>query len=502
MRSGEGLDMIIDGNNFINGQWTRGGHHGVGAAFSSLNPATGETIWQGEACDAHDIDTAIKGLRQGFVDWSRTTFDARCEIVRAYAAQLQTHAEDLAVMIAAENGKPLWEARTEVSAMINKIEISIAAHKERTPDTSIDDAEGVRRLRHRPHGVVAVLGPFNFPGHLANGHIVPAILAGNVVAFKPSEQTPMVGEAMVRLWLMARLPKDVIALLQGGAETGRALTQHEDVNGLFFTGAADTGKAIHRQTSGDITKILALELGGNNPLVVHEVEDIEATALMVVQSAFLTAGQRCTCARRLIVVEGPKTEDLISAIKAIMARLRVGAFDEDPAPFMGPVISNAACLALMAKVDALMKLGAKAVVPLKRLKDNLPFLSPCLIDVTGLSVPDEELFGPVLQLIRVADFDAAMARANATRFGLAAGLLSDRPEHFEAFAQTIRAGIINWNRILPGASSAAPFGGIGDSGNHAPSAYYAADYCAYPVAGLESARVVAPKAWPIGIEKE
>jgi succinylglutamic semialdehyde dehydrogenase len=225
-------------------------------------------------------------------------------------------------------------------------------------------------------------------------------------------------------------------------------------------------------------------MGGNNPLIAWDIADadLDAAAALIVQSAYLSAGQRCTCARRLIVRDGDHAP-LLDRVTALIDRLIIGAPFDLPEPFMGPVVSNAAADRLRSQFA---QLGGKVLRPLDRPDPARPFLSPALIDMTGQPPHDDELFGPVLQMIRVPDFDAAMTAANATRFGLSAGLVGGDAALYDRFWQASRAGIVNWNRPTVGAASNAPFGGIGLSGNHRPSAYYAADYCAWPVASLEA----------------
>jgi len=474
---------------FINQQWVTG----AGQAFSSRNPATGESLWQGRAADVGQVDDAVRAARAAFDAWADRTIAERADLCRRFAAQLESNKDSLAHAIGRETGKPLWEARTEVAAMIGKIEISIRAHDERSGSRESELAGARAVLRHRPHGVVAVFGPYNFPGHLPNGHIVPALLAGNTVLFKPSELTPRVAEQVVQCWEAAGLPAGVLNLLQGEKDTGIALARHPGLDGLFFTGSSQTGELLHRQFAGHPGKILALEMGGNNPLLIGEVADLAAAVHETVQSAYISAGQRCTCARRLLVPAGPQGDRFIGALLSAIRGIRVGAYDAEPQPFMGSLISEQAADALLGARQRLLELGATELAPLAKLQPGTGLLSPGLIDVTAVAqLPDEEYFGPLLQLIRYRDFDQAIELANNTRFGLSAGLLSDSVQQYQHFARRIRAGIVNWNKQLTGASSAAPFGGIGASGNHRASAYYAADYCAYPVAGLELDRVQLP----------
>jgi succinylglutamic semialdehyde dehydrogenase len=447
--------------------------------LASTDPCTGEVIWRGTP---GDVPAAVAAARAALPGWALAPLASRIEVVRAFKAAVEARAEDFARLIATETGKPLWETRTEVASVAAKVEISITAQAERAGEKAAE-AGGVRQaLRHKPHGVLAVLGPYNFPAHLPNGHIVPALLAGNTVVFKPSEQTPAVADFMADCWAAAGLPAGVLNIVHGAGETGRALAA-ADIDGLLFTGSAHVGAALARQFADTPHRILALEMGGNNPLVAWDISDVEAAAALVVQSAFLSAGQRCTNARRLIV--GPGSDALIDAVVALTDRLIVGAPFDDPAPFMGPVISNAAADGLAHGWERLASAG-QVIRPLVRPRADRPFLTPAIIDTTGSPPQDDELFGPILQIIRVADFDAAMRAANATRFGLAAGLIGGDAALWQRFWAASRAGVVNWNRPTNGASSAAPFGGIGASGNHRPSAYYAADYCAFPVASLEA----------------
>ena len=334
--------------------------------------------------------------------------------------------------------------------------------------------------------MLAVLGPYNFPAHLPNGHIVPALIAGNAIVFKPSEKTPACGEFLVQCYHEAGVPEGAVRLLIGGPDEGRALASQPGIDGLLFTGSARAGSALHKQFADTPGKILALELGGNNPIVAWNPKELDAAASIIVQSAFLSAGQRCTAARRLIVEDG-KEKALVEKILKLMDRIIVAEPFAHPQPFMGCVIDNASADHLQEQWVTLMMKGGRPIRRLERPSEEKPFLTPALIDVTDAKdVADEEMFGPVLQLIRVKDFDAAIDAANDTRFGLAASLIGGTPELYDKFWANVRAGVINWNKPTNGAPSTAPFGGIGASGNHRPSAYYAADYCAYPVTSSES----------------
>jgi succinylglutamic semialdehyde dehydrogenase len=481
----------------IGGAWTAG----EGEPFASRNPVTQQTVFAGRAATGTQVDAAVRAARAAWKGFRDLGFEGRAAVVERFAGLLTEHRARLADVIGVETGKPRWESLTEVQTMIGKVDISLQSYRERTGERQAEAGDAQAVLRHRPHGVVAVFGPYNFPGHLPNGHIVPALLAGNCVLFKPSELSPQVAAETVALWQQAGVPAGALSLLQGARDTGASLAGHPDLDGLFFTGSSGTGHLLHRQFAGHPEKILALEMGGNNPLVVQDVENADAALHHIIQSAFLSAGQRCTCARRLLLPRTPEGEALLARLVEVTARLKVGRFDDAEPPFMGAVISLAAAEHLLGAQARLLDLGGKSLLPMRRLEEGTALLSPGLVDVASIAeLPDEEVFGPLLQVQRYEGFDEAIELANRTRYGLAAGLLSDRRDLYERFWSESRAGIVNWNKPLTGASSAAPFGGIGKSGNHRPSAYYASDYCAYPVAGLEAPRPTLPAALPPGLE--
>lgn len=453
------------------------------AEIVSYEPATGAEVWRGKVGDVEDV---VARARRAWPAWAAQPLATRIELVRRFANEVRKDADKLATMIARETGKPLWEARAEVESVVGKVEISVRAYADRTSQRKLDSAlQGTAALRHKPHGVMAVLGPYNFPAHLPNGHIVPALIAGNVVIFKPSEKTPATGEMLAQCFHRAGISAAIVQVLIGGPVEGQALVAHDGIDGVLFTGSAHAGIAINRKLASNPGKMVALEMGGNNPIVVWDTPKIQDAATLIVQSAFTSAGQRCTAARRLIV-KASMYDEIIGEVKRLADRIIVGAPFDEPSPFMGPVIDNRTADGLTESFVYLLSSGGRPIKHMVRLKDDLPFLSPAIIDVTAVAErPDVELFGPLLQVVKVNDFDEAIAEANATRFGLSASLIGGDPQDYNRFWANIRAGVVNWNRPTNGASSAAPFGGVGLSGNHRPSAYYAADYCAYPVASSE-----------------
>lgn len=486
---------MISGRNYIGGV----AGAGSGKEFTSLNPATGKAIWRGNEATPEEVNGAFEVAHAAFLDWRKLPHEARIEHLRAYAGVVEDNQDELAKVISEETGKVLWDAAGEVGAVIRKIGISIKAYDQRTP-TREGAAGALRtRLTHRPHGVMGVIGPYNFPCHLANGHIVPALLAGNTVVFKPSSWTPWSAELMVDFWHRAGIPDGVINLTQGGRDVGQAILNNPNLKGLLFTGGVPTGKLFAKTLADRLEVIVALELGGNNPLIVWEAEDLSAAAITIIQSAYITSGQRCTCARRLIVPDNDQGQAVIETLQKAIQGIEVGMPDSEPQPFMGSLISPEAAGDTLDRQSFLEGKGGKVLTRAERLSLGKAFVSPSLVDVTDIKERDDvECFGPLLQVIRVKDFDAALAEANNTSFGLAAGILTDNKALYEKFYDEIEAGVVNWNQPLPGASSDAPFGGLKDSGNHSPSAYYAADYVAWPMASLENAedKLTLPKLLP------
>ncbi len=477
-------------SHYLNGRWIAG----EGPQLTACDPSSGAQIWSGAAATPAEVDAACGAARAAFGAWALAALDERIAICQRFRDLLKEHSEALATTISREVGKPLWEARTEVATMANKIDISVQAYRARSGESSTKVADGDAVLRHRPHGVLGVFGPYNFPGHLPNGHIVPALIAGNTIVFKPSEYAPQTAIETVELWIAAGLPAGVLNLVNGARDTGAALARNPQLDGILFTGSYQTGALLHKQFAGQPGKMLALEMGGNNALVAWDVSNVDAAVHHAIFSAFVSAGQRCTCARRLIVEDSPRGQAFVQRLVDVAGKIVVGRYDASPAPFMGPVVSAQVAEKLLHAQADLIARGGQSLLPMRQIEKNTGFLSAGIVDVTDATgVPDEEWFGPLLQVIRVPDFEAALRTANATAYGLAAGLLSDDEQLWRQFLVRARAGVVNWNRPTTGAASSAPFGGIGKSGNHRPSAYYAADYCAYPVASIENNLLEMPK---------
>ncbi len=463
---------------YINGNWVTGD----GASFESIDPSNERPVWSGAAASKLQVEAAFKAAKSAFPAWSTLSLDERKGYILRYQRLALAAKANMAELISRETGKQLWDSSGEGGALSAKVDISLQAYEDRTGELNRETAFGRASLHHRAHGVMVVLGPYNFPAHLPNGQIIPALIAGNTVVFKPSEQAPAVGEALIKLFESAGFPPGVVNMVQGGRDTGTAVLQNPFLDGVLFTGSASTGAYIHKYFGGRPEIILALEMGGNNPLIAWDTTNIEACVSQIAQSAYMTSGQRCTCARRLIVPDDKRGEDIIHALCQYIDRMTVGAWNDDKSASLGPVVSAETGSFVVAKANGLIEKGATVLRACQPTTRGAAYLSPGLYDVTGCDIEDTEIFGPVLQLIRVKDWESAIAQANRTRFGLAAGLMSDKVELWDDFKQRIRAGVVNFNRPTTGAASFLPFGGPGASGNHNPGAYYSADFCAWPMA--------------------
>lgn len=492
------LPIIQSKGQYINGVWIKG----KGITLESINPAYGTLLWQGNNATEQEINEACRAAHYVLPAWSATPFEQRALITKEFAQQIEKKRAQLTQLISLETGKPLWESQTEVTAVIGKINLSIQAYQERTWPKETETPEANACLRYKPQGVVVVLGAFNFPAHLSNGHIVPALLAGNTILYKPSEQTPAVAEFIIQCWHDSGIPAGVINCLQGDATCGKTLLSQE-IQGVYFTGSYPTGLRIHQQFSDRPEVILALEMGGNNPLLIDDISNLNAGVYQTLLSTIISSGQRCTCARRVMIPNSHHGDEFLKRFIKACQSIKVSSFDNQPEPFMGPVISHIQALKHLHAQKLLIEAGGESLLTMDLLADYTGLLSPGIIDMTRVKTPpDEELFAPFVQIHRYDSFDHAIQLANQTRYGLVAGLLSDKEERYQQFYQQVRAGLINWNRPTTGAASSLPFGGVGLSGNHRPSAYFAADYCAYPVASMEQPVLSTPAQLLPGISLE
>lgn len=458
--------------------------------LSSYEPATGALLWEGEASD---IAAEIASAADAAQAWAALPLINRIETLRRFANNVRAHEERFADLIARETGRPTWDTKAEVHALAMSIDLAVTAVSERAGSRRLEGAMGARQaLRHRPLGIMAVISPSCFPAKIASDQLVAALVAGNGVLFKPSELTPATGQSLVDLLHGAGVPEGLLRCVIGGPEAGEALVEDERVDGILFTGSTASGLAISRATAGRPDKLVSLNMGGNNSIIVWDVADIASAVALIVQSAFASSGQNCLAARRLILRD-TLAETFIAEVARLTDQLVIDHPHAEETPFMGPLIDMESADSLTDSFLYLMSNGGKPIRHMRRPVEGLPFVTPGIIDVTEMeNCPDVEYFGPLLQIVRVSDFDQAIAVANNTKFGLCAALIGGTPEHFDYFLARSKSGIVNWNRQTTATPLAAPIGGTGLSGNFRPGGSYAADACAYPVvsAALEQPRAL------------
>ena len=468
----------------------------AGDSIVSTNPAEPQhVIWQGQSAPQH-ADDAVHAARQALPEWSGASFDERVTVLRRWQQVVGDHADRLAALITDEMGKTLAESRFEAQAVAAKIDVTlddVSLARVREYEVTVTESRA-GHCRFKPHGVMAVIGPFNFPAHLPNGHFVPAMLVGNTIVFKPSEKTPAVGQLLAELMHEAKLPPGVFNVVQGGADVASRLVEGDGIDGILFTGSWTVGRKILQANLDRPGRIIALEMGGNNPAVVMDDCHLKQAVIECVRASFATTGQRCTCTRRIIVQRGI-AERFIPAFCKAASTLLIGPGASDEPVFMGPLISEAPVRGVLDFQQQLARTGGRVLVEATAMDRPGHFITPGVVEVDGFRLDQDcEVFGPFVQIAIVDDLDQAIEQANATRYGLAASIFTTDDRAYEEFFRGVKAGCINRNTGTAGASSKLPFGGLGHSGNHRPAAAFALDYCAYPIANMveTSADVAVP----------
>jgi len=474
--------------NYIDGKFIRSSRPDYEWSKSSPANLKDEVIRLEVEIDHADL--AIKAARQAFPAWSALKQEERNQYLLRLKEVFVTHAEEMATLISRETGKPLWETKGEATLLANKIDITLNHSMKLVSEQTVENAlPGVTGfIRFKPRGVMTVLGPFNFPAHLPNGHIVPALATGNTVVFKPSEWTPAVGQFMAQLIDKAGLPPGVFNLVQGKGDVGERLVMSDQVDGVLFTGSYEVGFKIKHATLGHFWKVLALEMGGKNASIVWEDADLEKAIYENIVGAFSSSGQRCSCTSR-IVLHRSLADEFISRFYEAAKKLSIGHWSKPV--FMGPLINEAAVEKYIRFQGIAKREGNESLMRGKVLDTEYPgyYVTP---SINLVSKPDansvyqsSEIFGPNVAIFTVDDFQEALQIANSTDYGLVLSVFSKSRENFLEAFRKVNIGLINWNRASVGASSRLPFGGVGKSGNHQPSAHYAVYYCTIPVACLE-----------------
>lgn len=475
---------------FINGRFvtvTKGD-----GEFKDISPADlNDTVMTVQFKHDH-VDEACVAAKKAYMPWSLLTVDERRSYLLRLKEMYDTHAEQMAQIISRDTGKPTWEALTEAKALGAKIDITLnqslnLVAEERIPN-ALPQVEGV--IRYRSRGVMAVVGPFNFPAHLPNGHIIPALIAGNTIVFKPSEQTPAVGQFMAEMFEKAQFPPGVFNLVQGDGAAGGRLVASEHVDGVLFTGSYEVGLKIKQETLTHYWKILALEMGGKNATVVWDDADMDKAIYESLVGSYMTAGQRCSCTSRIILhpkIADEFTERFYQAAK----KLTIGHWTENM--FMGPLINAAAVEKYIRFQEIANRENCESLMRGKALdlKHKGYYVTPSIHLVNKFDpnsvYQKSEIFGPNVAIYQSDNFDEAMNIVNSSGYGLVMALFSKNKELYEQALHKARVGLLNWNRTTNGSSSRLPFGGMGKSGNDRPSAHFAIQYCTVPVASLEDA---------------
>ena len=484
--------------NYIDGQFTVPSKPDY--IYSKISPADlSDHLSESEilSCKSH-VDEAVLAAKRAFDFWSGLEFQKRADLLMKLKSLYQIHKEDIAQLISREMGKPLWESQTEAQGMISKIDITLNYSMDLVKKQFVEgmplNIKGV--TSYKPRGVMAVVGPYNFPGHLPNGSIIPALAMGNTVIFKPSEYTPLTGQLMAQLFSQAGFPKGVFNLIQGNGEIAEKLVKHSDVDGVLFTGSYETGLKIKKATIEDYWKILALEMGGKNVSIVWKDALLDKAVYECIVGAFSTTGQRCSCTSR-ILVHKEISEVFIEKFLKIAKNISIGHWNDNV--FMGPLTSREAQEKYFYFLKDAKKEKAEVLLDAKKLSEEYfdyqfsgYYVSPSVFLVKPSKTStyqNSEIFGPNVAISIVDNIDEALSINNSTGYGLVASIFTQDEALYKKTCQKAKVGILNWNRSTIGANSKLPFGGLGRSGNDRPSGYFAIYYCSTPLASLQDQNV-------------
>lgn len=436
------------------------------------------------------VDKACRAAKEAYLPWAKLSMEERKNYLLRLKDIFVSHESEMAEVIARDTGKALWDATTEAKALAAKVTItlneSLKLIQEERIANALPQVDGV--IRYRSRGVMSVIGPFNFPSHLPNGHIIPALIAGNTVVYKPSDQTPAVAQLYAQMIEKAEFPPGVFNMVHGEAETGRRIVAHELVDGILFTGSYEVGLKIKQETLNHYWKILALEMGGKNATVVWDDADIDKAIYETLVGAYMSTGQRCSGTSRVIVhdkIADQFTDRFYQAAK----KLSIGHWSKNP--FMGPLINSGAVEKYIRFQEMANRENCESLMRGKALELDYKghYVTPSIHLVKSFDPKSlyqkTEIFGPNVAIYRSSDFEKALEIVNSTGYGLVMALFTKNKELYETALLKARVGLLNWNRTTNGASSRLPFGGMGKSGNDRPSAHFAIQYCTVPVASLE-----------------
>ena len=453
--------------NYVGGEWVDAAG---GETFESLVPATGDAIGEFPRSTPEDVDRAVAAAKDAYEGWRLTPAPKRAEVLYRFANLLVEHKDHLADLMSREMGKVMVEAAGDVQEAIDMTLYMAGEGRRMFGQTTPSELPNKFQMSVRmPIGVVGVITPWNFPIAIPSWKIAPALVCGNTVVFKPAEDTPLLAERFVELLEESGLPPGVVNVVHGfGEEVGEAIVKHPDVPVITFTGSRETGVRV-THTAADQLKLVHLELGGKNAIVVMDDADLELAVDGIVWSAFGTSGQRCTAASR-IVVHDQVYDELQQRLVAAAERMQLGPGWE-PDTDLGPVINRASIEKIHAYTEIGKDEGATLLtggeVATGNGLDKGFYYRPTIFgDVDpGMRIAQEEIFGPTTALIRVKDFDEAARAVNGVKYGLSSAIFTQDVNRAFRAMRDLNTGITYVNAGTTGAEVHLPFGGTKDTGN-------------------------------------
>jgi alpha-ketoglutaric semialdehyde dehydrogenase len=456
--------MMVDlVRNYIGGKWLESRS---GETFQTYNPATEAVIAPVAKSNAEDVDAAVMAARAGYQQWRLTPAPRRGEILFRVAQVLQERKEELARLMTQEMGKILTETRGDVQEAIDMAYYMGGEGRRMLGYTAPVEMPNKFGMALRDSvGVVGLVTPWNFPVAVPSWKMLPALIAGNCIVWKPGEDTPAVSAAFVRVFEEVGLPAGVLNLVTGAGETGAALVEHPGVRVISFTGSTDTGLKVYSKAAG-LGKKVTLEMGGKNAILVMDDANLELAVNAITWSAFGTTGQRCTATSRLIVQRSIKPK-LVEALVEKARNLRLGdGLDETVE--MGPLVNEKALNKVQSYMDVAKSEGIKVLAGGKRAAMSKGyFFEPTLFDnvKAGMRVEQEEIFGPVLSIVEVNSLEEAIEVNNNVRYGLSSSIFTENVNAAFRAIRDLTTGIVYVNHGTTGAEIQFPFGGTRGTGN-------------------------------------
>lgn len=447
------------------------------------------------------VDRVSESASSGFKVWKKLTQTERNNYLKEYQKQLIKRRDDIAKAIAYETGKPLWESYTEADSVINKIDVTI---NDSLPKIKTETYENISHntnahVYYKPIGPCLIIGPFNFPCHLANGQITSCLIAGNSIIFKPSEKTIYSAQILIECFHEAKFPMGVVNLINGTGEIAQRLLEISEIKGVYFTGSKETAERITKITYKDFTKLVALEMGGKNTSIVHDDAHFDFAIRELINASFLSAGQRCTSNSKIAIHHKIK-DKFIEKFHDIAKKLIVDhPIEHEKEPFMGPLIDERALENYLTFMGMAKREGHEEIMRGKALTKKFRghYVSPSIHFTDKLNPKSlfltTEIFGPNCLILPYNEIEEAIEIANFGEYGLATSVFTRSKDIFNKCIQEIDSGLLNFNKASIGASAKLPFGGIKNSGNYRPAGSVTISTCVYPMSSIETADIEAEK---------